>query len=317
VVRRRCKVLGALSDLEAAKYREFQEQPPFVMRRRRFLDVGLNAAAAAVLNGQSPVSVPERGGSALLMRLSDSRLVSVEGSEAARRWVLPPGSTIKPLTLLALIESGKLKKGDSFVCPRYLTIDRHNLTCSHPYSRYPMDVARTLAYSCNCAVVHFASRFAPGEFQRFLLGMGLGSETGLLSSSEAAGVVDFVQSPEASELQSLGEEHIAVTPLQLLRAYGRLAQPVNEGKLDEIREGLELAVEFGTAQQARLKNIRVAGKTGTVRVKDGPQTAWFAGFAPSRSPEVVAVALVQGRSGGADAAPVAHRLLSRYFGESS
>jgi cell division protein FtsI/penicillin-binding protein 2 len=286
------------------------------MRRRGFFGVGLNAVAA-VLNGRPLVSVPERGGSALLMRLSDSRLVSVEGSEAARRWMLPPGSTIKPLTLLALIEAGKLKNDDAFVCPRYLTIGRHNLNCSHPFSRYPMDVARTLAYSCNCAVAHFASRFAPGEFQRFLLGMGFGTETDLLPPSEAAGLVEFVQSPEAGELQCLGEEHIAVTPLQLLRAYARLAQHVNDGSLDGIRDGLESAVEFGTARQARLKNIRVAGKTGTIHIKDGPQTAWFAGFAPSHSPEVVAVTVVQGRSGGGDAAPIAHRLLSRYFGESS
>jgi hypothetical protein len=74
--------------------------------------------------------------------------------------------------------------------------------------------------------------------------------------------VDFAQSPEACELQSLGEEHIAVTPLQLLLAYARLARRLDHDAMDKIREGLELAVKFGTAQHVQLKTIQVAGKTG-------------------------------------------------------
>jgi cell division protein FtsI/penicillin-binding protein 2 len=83
---------------------------------------------------------------------------------------------------------------------------------------------------------------------------------------------------------------------------------VKEAKLAPIMEGLEGAVAFGSAQGAQLKNMQVAGKTGSAF-----PWAWFAGFAPSRNPEVAVVAIVEGRSGGADAAPVAGEMLRKYF----
>jgi cell division protein FtsI/penicillin-binding protein 2 len=41
--------------------------------------------------------------------------------------------------------------------------------------------------------------------------------------------------------------------------------------------------------------------------------AWFAGFAPSREPSAVVTVMLQGRSGGADAAPVAGRILEAHL----
>ncbi|MEI9974026.1 MAG: penicillin-binding transpeptidase domain-containing protein [Ignavibacteriota bacterium] len=82
---------------------------------------------------------------------------------------------------------------------------------------------------------------------------------------------------------------------------------------DPIRKGLEGAVKFGTAQRARIAQASVAGKTGSVRAPDGAMYAWFCGFAPSRSPSVVATVVLEGLSGGADAAPVAAKILEAHF----
>jgi cell division protein FtsI/penicillin-binding protein 2 len=49
----------------------------------------------------------------------------------------------------------------------------------------------------------------------------------------------------------------------------------------------------------------VAGKTGTVRTPAGVYLAWFTGFTDA----AVVTVMVQARSGGADAAPVAGRIL--------
>jgi cell division protein FtsI/penicillin-binding protein 2 len=68
---------------------------------------------------------------------------------------------------------------------------------------------------------------------------------------------------------------------------------------------MEDAVEFGTAQRARVPGLKVAGKTGTVRAADGTHLAWFAGVAG----KYAIVVMLQGRSGGADAAPVAGKVL--------
>jgi len=79
--------------------------------------------------------------------------------------------------------------------------------------------------------------------------------------------------------------------------------------------GMEDAVEFGTGQHARVSGTKVVGKTGSVRAADGAHLAWFAGFVPSVAPRYVVTVLLQGRSGGADAAPIAGRVLEAAWRE--
>ncbi|HYH99191.1 penicillin-binding protein 2 [Hyalangium sp.] len=84
----------------------------------------------------------------------------------------------------------------------------------------------------------------------------------------------------------------------------------------------------GTAYTSRLKDIQVAGKTGTAQVaRIGAvrrkiqqmdfftrHHAWFAGFAPAEAPEIAVVVLNEhGGSGGTDAAPTGMALIQKYF----
>jgi cell division protein FtsI/penicillin-binding protein 2 len=68
-------------------------------------------------------------------------------------------------------------------------------------------------------------------------------------------------------------------------------------------------VEYGTAQRAKVPGLKVAGKTGSVRTPAGAYLAWFAGF----TDEAVVTVMLHGRSGGADAAPVAARILEAHW----
>jgi cell division protein FtsI/penicillin-binding protein 2 len=113
-------------------------------------------------------------------------------------------------------------------------------------------------------------------------------------------------------LQALGEDGVLVTPAGLANAYRNLARSASTPEMAPILAGLEGAVDFGTAQLAKVPGLAVAGKTGSVLAPDGAHIAWFAGFAPSRSPEVVVTVMVQGRSGGGDAAPIAGQILEAY-----
>ncbi|MFP6687017.1 MAG: penicillin-binding protein 2 [Polyangiaceae bacterium] len=85
--------------------------------------------------------------------------------------------------------------------------------------------------------------------------------------------------------------------------------------------------EGGTAHRARLAGVDVAGKTGSAQVShrsretDGlPNVwyfrrdhAWFAGYAPTGSPEVAVVVLIEhGGAGGKHAAPVAFEIIQAY-----
>jgi cell division protein FtsI/penicillin-binding protein 2 len=176
----------------------------------------------------------------------------------------------------------------------------------------PIDVSTALSYSCNCFVARFAERFAPGELARALERSGLASRTGLVGPREAAGRIHPAAGSDANRLQALGEDGILITAAGLAAAYRTLAVNAGSPGLHAVVEGLEGAVEFGTAQLARVPGWKVAGKTGSATTAEGARIAWFAGFAPSRAPQVVVAVALEGRSGGADAAPIAARILEAY-----
>jgi len=244
--------------------------------------------------------------------LINRRLITAENHEVARRWVIPPGSTIKPFTLLTLLQSKKLTPTDTFLCPQRLTIEGHSLNCAHPPTALPMNASRAIAYSCNCAVAHFAQRFAPGQLTSYLTQIGFASTTGILPGPESPGMVETAITPEACQLQALGETGIAITALELLRAYASIARRANNSELAPILGGLEGAVKFGTAQLLHSPPLQIAAKPGSVPVGQGLHAAWVAGFAPSRAPKVAFTVLVQGKAGGSDAAPIARQMLRSY-----
>ena len=272
----------------------------------------VSALLAAALNARAGTSLDRffesSQGCALVVHAPTRRLVAVRNSPAAAARLVPPGSTLKPFVLQALLRAGKLDARESFPCPGSLAIAGRSFNCSHPPLGAPVQVSTALAYSCNCFVARCAARFAPGELARALERAGLASPTGLLGPSEAAGRIRSAASPDAIRLQALGEDGVLVTAAALAATYRTLAVSAGSAELQPVVEGLEGAVEFGTAQLARVPGWNVAGKTGSATAGDGARIAWFAGFAPARAPQVVVTVALEGRSGGANAAPVAARI---------
>ncbi len=273
-------------------------------------------AACAAARGSAGTSLDrffEAGqGAGLLLDVKARRLLAVHGAALAGRAVLSPGSVIKPFVLATLLHSGKLTAEDRYTCPGKLSAGGHSFNCSHPVLASAMQASTALAYSCNCFVAHFAERFAPGELAAGLERAGLNSITGLLGSAEAAGSIAPARGAEGNRLQALGEGRIAITAAGLAIGYRWLALGANRPEMQAVVDGLVGAVEYGTAQLARVEGLQVAGKTGSSQTVDGARTAWFAGFAPARSPEVVVAVMLQGRSGGTDAAPAAGRILGAW-----
>jgi cell division protein FtsI/penicillin-binding protein 2 len=247
-------------------------------------------------------------GTAVLLDLRTRKVIGAHQPDLARRWLLPPGSTMKPFSLMALLESNKLRADEQFPCPIKLMLAGRSFACSHPPVGIPMQADSAIAYSCNNFVAHFAKRFEADELARALTRERFPSKTGLLGADEVVGRVQPAGDVEGRQLQAIGEAHVLVTPIGLLAAYSGLASKA----AGPILEGLEGAVEYGTAQLAAVPGVKVAGKTGTVIVS-GAHVVWFAGFAPSRAPEVAVVVAAQGRSGAMDAAPIGGRILTARF----
>ena len=236
----------------------------------------------------------------VVLDASSGRLLTALRLETARAVLAPPGSTLKPLVLTALLESGKLRPDEAFACSGKLSIAGRSFACVHPHLNTPLDLPTAIAYSCNNYISQVCSRFASGELARVLSRYGLTSATHL-SEIEVTGKLQST-SGTGTRLQALGEANVEITLLELAAAYRALAAHAPPAVL----RGLEDAVEFGTAQRAQIAGVQVAGKTGSAAYG---RWAWFAGFAPSRKPKVIVAVLTQGASGGADAAPIAQELL--------
>jgi penicillin-binding protein 2 len=160
---------------------------------------------------------------------------------------------------------------------------------------------------------------------------------------------------------AIGQGDVNVTPMQQLVFYGALATgvlwkpqvvlrvedadgrvvqefaPVERGRpaiqratRETVLKGLLAAVNepFGTAWWSRLKDVKMAGKTGTAQVvKLGARRlkadqvpyfqrdhAWFAAFAPAEDPEIVVVVLNEHSGFGASrAAPTASAVVQKWL----
>ena len=151
----------------------------------------------------------------------------------------------------------------------------------------------------------------------------------------------------------IGQGFVLATPLQMLNAtaaianWGTLFQPqivrdivssdgevikqfrskvirelpISLETLSLVREGMRSTVEWGTATDAALPHVTVAGKTGSAefpgpRDHKGhlPTHAWFTAFAPFEDPEIVLIVFVKGGGEGSlVAVPIAQEILSYYF----
>jgi penicillin-binding protein 2 len=102
---------------------------------------------------------------------------------------------------------------------------------------------------------------------------------------------------------------------------------VSTTNLEIIREGTRGTVTVGTAQQANLPYVNVAGKTGTAEYCDNiarplglcvfgnwPAHAWFVGYAPYEDPEILILGFVyNGDEGSSVALPMVTEVLQEYF----
>jgi penicillin-binding protein 2 len=115
----------------------------------------------------------------------------------------------------------------------------------------------------------------------------------------------------------LNEQGKPVVP-QEARVRSDLRREVTPDQIEIVRKGLWKVVneDGGTGGRGRLKNVQVAGKTGTAQATEHgheENVAWYVCFAPYDSPKYVVAVMVQGASGhgGEVAAPIATRILER------
>lgn len=145
---------------------------------------------------------------------------------------------------------------------------------------------------------------------------------------------------------SIGQGEVEITPLQMANLAAIIAnggyfidphlvkaiagQPLEHPSLEPqytniskeyfsvAAEGMRMAVEEdgGTARRARIPDITVCGKTGTVQNPHGENHSVFMAFAPKENPQIaIAVYVENAGYGGAWAAPIASLMIEKYLND--
>ena len=247
-----------------------------------------------------------------------------------------PGSTMKPITVMAALESGRYRPSTLIdTNPGYVRVGKKTLL--DPVNYGVMDVTKVLTKSSQVGISKLALDLAPETIRDMYFRLGLGQDTGSGFPGESVGVL-----PNHRRWHPIVHANFAfgygmsLTALQLAQAYSVIAnegikRPISLLKVDARPEGesvvdslhtrdlvamLKTVVEKGgTATRAQVPDYPVAGKTGTVHKVSGNGYAdesyrsLFAGMAPADQPRLVAVVVIDEPSrgkyfGGEVAAPV-------------
>ena len=256
--------------------------------------------------------------------------------------VFEPGSTMKPITLVAALESGKFTI-DTVIDTSPGRIRVEGKVFPDPRNYGEITVSRVIEKSSQVGVTKIAQQLGHEPILSVFRRFGFGEPSSIGFPGERSGIL-----PERARWSGVEEATLAfgygltATPLQMAHAYSVFANRGQKVPLTLVKrlpgESVPAKVvvspdvaadvlqvlhrvtgEHGTAGKARVAGFEVGGKTGTVH-KVGPggyiddqYVALFVGLAPIENPRYVTAIVVddpKGDSygGGAAAAPIYARI---------
>ena len=251
--------------------------------------------------------------------------------------VYEPGSTFKPLTVAAALESGNFKPESIIDTTPF---DLGTKLIGDDRCEGELDLEMILVKSCNAGAARISLATDPKVFFDTLTKLGISQITASGFPGEVRGSLGNYQNWRPIKRATLSYGYgVSVTLLQLAKAYAAIANGgiVNQISIEKIKVKsngeralsedttanlllmLETVVEQSVSR-ARVKGYRVGGKTGTAEIfsddySGNAHNAFFVGIAPISNPRIVTVVVVsepQGQKyyGGQVAAPIFSLIVS-------
>lgn len=258
----------------------------------------------------------------------------------ATQGLYTPGSIFKMVTTLGVLESFSLDL--EYNCVGSTVIDGYKLTDYNERAHGKLNLHDAFVKSCNPyfaekAVVMGKDKF--GEVaERFMINKKIHFDLPVKTSQ-----FPYKGNVEETEIAAsgIGQGRVVVTPLNMammasaIANEGEMVKPIlvkeiidKDGRIlkvmdtevistvtgpsvaNTIKDMMVDTVKAGTGTNARIRNVTVAGKTGTAENPSGKSHSWFVGFAPAEDPRLaIAVVLEEaGVTGGQGAAPIARDL---------
>ncbi|MCI6688723.1 MAG: penicillin-binding protein 2 [Clostridiaceae bacterium] len=141
-----------------------------------------------------------------------------------------PGSTAKPITVAAALESGVVHDGDTFLCDGRQNVGGHEIWCAKKIGHGVIDLEGSLKYSCNDALMQIAAKLGEEEYSKYQNLFNLGLRTGIDLPGEARtdSLIYYAKDLAPSDNLVMGATDLAtnsfgqnfnVTMVQLISAF--------------------------------------------------------------------------------------------------
>lgn len=260
--------------------------------------------------------------------------------------VFEPGSTVKPISMAAALQTGRWKPEDKVeVYPGSLQIGRYTIKDVSKTQGPILDLTGILINSSNVGMSKIAFDIGGETIHDMMAKVGFGQDTGLGFPGERVGELPNHREWRKAETATLSYGYgVSVTAIQLAHAYATLANngrvlPLSMTRVDrqpvgaqvvppEVAKNLQVMLQQVIEAprgvfRAQVPGYHVSGKSGTARkasvgTKGYTENAYrsmFAGFAPSTNPRIAMMVVIDepskgGYFGGLVSAPVFSKVMA-------
>lgn len=238
-----------------------------------------------------------------------------------------PGSTFKPITVSAALETGVITEFTEFYCDGGEHVTDTQINCDNVSGHGAETTKDAIKNSCNDALMQIGVLLGTEDFCKYQRIFNFGSLTGIDLPNENIGSLytennmheveratnTFGQGFTCTMVQEFAAFCAVVNGgyyyrphmvKQILDSNGGVAknieplllsQPISGKTSSILKEALEMGVREGTGKKAQVPGYRVGGKTGTAEKiprGQGNYLISFIGSAPADNPEVAIYVVV-------------------------
>lgn len=267
----------------------------------------------------------------IVMDADTGKIIRMDNPVDAMQSTFPPGSVIKLYTALFGLKENIISPSTTFHCNGFYKLGGENLDCWDKKGHGAVDLYRGISESCNVffyQVSQLIDSIGYDEYFRFLRSFGFGKKTGIDWPEEAMGTLpeygDYLEKVKAASGIS---RQLLVTPIQMITAFavvvngGKVVVPTLGNKQAVVKEKLEYGECYGVIRKALWQGAETGtsagyfqatggyAKTGTAPGEDWISThAWFVGYLPLKTRNLVILVFKMKGSGSKDALPVGRQV---------
>lgn len=248
-----------------------------------------------------------------------------------------PGSTFKPIIAASAVDAGKWALDSVYHDTGSFVASGETIKNWDDESNGDVRLLDILKYSINTGMAHIGLQMGPDIMTKYIKAFGFGEVTDIELPGESTGILfdPKEMKPIDTASTSIGQG-IAVTPLQMVQAFGAIAndgkmmrphiirsinnpdgtvesvtakyergQPIKPETAHQIVDILEKEISEGGGNRAMVEGYKFGGKTGTAQklnidhggYLEGRYIASFVGFGPVEDAKFVALIVIDDPEG--------------------